>query len=114
MSEKLTEQEKLEKRALKPVNKTAFRALVHVANALFKKKYGVNFTYADDIKPYLGTSYVVVSNHASRIDYVFTAPAFWPDTFNFVVGYNEFFRGHLAAVLRAMQVVPKKNFVQQP
>ena len=30
------------------------------------------------------------------------------------MGYNEFFRGHLAAVLRAMQVVPKKNFVQQP
>ena len=114
MPEKLTEQEKLEKRALKPVNKTAFRALVHVANALFKKKYGVNFTYADDIKPYLGKSYVVVSNHASRIDYVFTAPAFWPDTFNFVVGYNEFFRSHLAAVLRIMQVVPKKNFVQQP
>ena len=74
----------------------------------------MNFTYADDIKPYLGTSYVVVSNHASRIDYVFTAPAFWPDTFNFVVGYNEFFRSHLAAVLRIMQVVPKKNFVQQP
>ena len=114
MPEKLTEQEKLEKRALKPVNKTAFRALVHVANALFKKKYGVNFTYVDDIKPYLGKSYVVVSNHASRIDYVFTAPAFWPDTFNFVVGYNEFFRSHLAAVLRIMQVVPKKNFVQQP
>ena len=114
MPEKLTEQEKLEKRTLKPVNKTAFRALVHVANALFKKKYGGNFTYADDIKPYLGTSYVVVSNHASRIDYVFTAPAFWPDTFNFVVGYNEFFRSHLAAVLRIMQVVPKKNFVQQP
>ena len=42
MPEKLTEQEKLEKRALKPVNKTAFRALVHVANALFKKKYGVS------------------------------------------------------------------------
>ena len=74
----------------------------------------MNFTYADDIKPYLGTSYVVVSNHASRIDYVFTAPAFWPDTFNFVVGYNEFFRSHLAAVLRIMQVVPKKNFVHQP
>ena len=45
---------------------------------------------------------------------MFTAPAFWPDTFNFVVGYNEFFRSHLAAVLRIMQVVPKKNFVQQP
>ena len=42
MAEKLTEQEKLEKRALKPVNPTAFRALVHVANALFKKKYGLS------------------------------------------------------------------------
>ena len=112
--EKLTEQQKLEQRRLGPVNKAAFRFMVGLATVLFKKKYGVSFTYADDIRPYRGKPYIVVSNHASRVDYVFTAPAFWPDTFNFVVGYNEFFRSHLAGVLRAMQTVPKKNFVQQP
>ena len=45
---------------------------------------------------------------------MFTAPAFWPDTFNFVVGYNEFFRSHLHGVLTQMQTVPKKNFTKQP
>ena len=99
---------------LKPVNKLKFRFMVGVANTLFKKKYGVNFTYLDDIKPYRGKPYIVVSNHASRVDYVFTAPAFWPDTFNFVVGYNEFFRGHLHGVLTQMGTVPKKNFTKQP
>lgn len=109
-----TEQEKLASRALRPVPAARFRFMVKVAETLFRKKYGVNFSYDDDITPYKGKSYVVVSNHASRIDYVFTAPAFKPDTFNFVVGYNEFFRSHLALLLRLMQVVPKKNFTSQP
>ena len=112
--DKPTVQQKLEQRKLKPVNPAAFRFMVGLATVLFKKKYNVHFTCVDDITPYHGKPYIVVSNHASRMDYVFTAPGFWPDTFNFVVGYNEFFRGHLAGVLRAMQTVPKKNFVQQP
>ena len=99
---------------LKPVNKLKFRVMVGVANTLFRKKLGVSFTYVDDITPYHGKPYIVVSNHASREDYVFTAPAFWPDTFNFVVGYNEFFRSHLHGVLTQMQTVPKKNFTKQP
>lgn len=99
---------------LKPVNKLKFRVMVGVANTLFRKKLGVSFTYVDDITPYRGKPYIVVSNHASREDYVFTAPAFWPDTFNFVVGYNEFFRSHLHGVLTQMQTVPKKNFTKQP
>lgn len=99
---------------LRPVNKLKFRFMVGVANTLFRKKLGVSFTYVDDITPYHGKPYIVVSNHASREDYVFTAPAFWPDTFNFVVGYNEFFRSHLHGVLTQMQTVPKKNFTKQP
>lgn len=106
--------EKVDSCKLKPVNKLKFRVMVGVANTLFRKKLGVSFHYADDIKPYRGKPYIVVSNHASREDYVFTAPAFWPDTFNFVVGYNEFFRSHLHGVLTQMQTVPKKNFTKQP
>ena len=33
-----------------------------------------------------------------------------PQTFNFVAGYNEFFRSHLAFIFRLLQVIPKKNF----
>ena len=111
----LSEQQKLESRRLHPVNPLLYGFLgrVVVQGALVKK-YNAHFTYKDDVSAYRGKSYVVVSNHASRMDYVFTAPAFLPDSFNFVVGYNEFFRSHLAAILRMAQVIPKKNFVHQP
>ena len=87
--DKPTVQQKLEQRKLKPVNPAAFRFMVGLATVLFKKKYNVHFTCVDDITPYHGKPYIVVSNHASRMDYVFTAPGFWPDTFNFVVGYKQ-------------------------
>ena len=56
-------------------------------------------------------SFVLVSNHTSRNDYVFTAPAAWPRRLNYVVGYNEFFRFPTALLLKATQVIPKRNFV---
>ena len=113
--EKLSEQQKLEKRQLHPVNRALYGFLANVVvKGALVKKYNAHFTYVDDVSKYRGQSYVVVSNHASRMDYVFTAPAFLPDSFNFVVGYNEFFRSHLAMILRMAQVVPKKNFVHQP
>ena len=111
----LTLQQKLEKRKLHPVNRAFFGFLANVVvKGALVKKYNVHFSYKDDVSAYRGQSYVVVSNHASRMDYVFTAPAFLPDSFNFVVGWNEFFRSHLAFILRAAQVIPKKNFVSQP
>lgn len=112
--ERLTQQEKLEKRTLHPVNKAAFRAITLLSRALFYKKYGVTFSYNIDPADYRGKPYVLVSNHASRADYVFTGLALYPDSFNYVVGYNEFFRSHLAKLLRVLQVVPKKNFTPQP
>ena len=112
--DRLTLQEELEKRTLHPVNKAAFRAITLLSRALFYKKYGVTFRYHIDPAEYRGKPYVLVSNHASRADYVFTGLALYPDTFNYVVGYNEFFRSHLAKLLRVLQVVPKKNFTPQP
>lgn len=53
---------------------------------------------------------VLVSNHASRMDYLFTAPACYPKRLNYVVGYNEFFRFPSNILLRIAQVIPKKNF----
>ena len=110
-----TLQEQLEHRKLHPVSKPLYGFLANVVVKLvLARKYNVHFTYKDDVSKYRGQSYVVVSNHASRMDYIFTAPAFLPDSFNFVVGYNEFFRSHLALILRMAQVIPKKNFVHQP
>ena len=53
---------------------------------------------------------VMIANHASRVDYQFTAPACYPKKLNYVVGYNEFFRFPTNLLLPAMQVIPKKNF----
>lgn len=55
-------------------------------------------------------SFVFIANHASRNDYLFTAPVCYPKKLNFVVGYNEFFRFPLNILFKFMQVIPKKNF----
>ena len=55
-------------------------------------------------------SIVMIANHASRVDYQFTAPVCYPKKLNYVVGYNEFFRFPTSLLLPFMQVIPKKNF----
>ena len=55
-------------------------------------------------------SIVMIANHASRVDYQFTAPPCYPKKLNYVVGYNEFFRFPTNLLLPTMQVIPKKNF----
>lgn len=76
---------------------------------LYFKKLGVKTTFQDDPRDCKG-AYIMVSNHASRLDYIFTGAVLLPHTFNFVAGYNEFFRSHLAFIFRLLQVIPKKNF----
>ncbi|MGP1419520.1 MAG: 1-acyl-sn-glycerol-3-phosphate acyltransferase [Sphaerochaetaceae bacterium] len=53
---------------------------------------------------------ILISNHASRAEYQFTAPVVLPKRLNYVVGYNEFFRSPLNIILNMMQAIPKKNF----
>ena len=54
--------------------------------------------------------YIFISNHASRLDYIFTGIPNLPRRMNYVAGYNEFHRSHLALVFRLLKVIPKKNF----
>lgn len=106
--EKKTLQRKLHERKLKKVPACLYAILMPVVKIL-GKKVNVHFTYkaypAKDPDPF-----VLISNHASRNDYLFTAPACLPKRLNYVVGYNEFFRFPLGLLLRWMQVIPKKNF----
>jgi hypothetical protein len=44
------------------------------------------------------------------MDYVFMALPLLPKRYNFVAGYNEFFRSHLKLPLYNAQAIPKKNF----
>ena len=88
--------------------KFPYRFMSHVAKI---KKFDVHFNVHVDLKPYRDTPYIVIGNHVSRIDYVYLGLPFYPDTLNYVMGYNEIFKSHLNLVLRAMKIIQKKNFV---
>lgn len=105
---RLTMQEKLHKRQLDPPNPVLYAILMLIVKVL-NLKLKPKFIY----RAYPGREkgpIVMVSNHASRNDYLFTAPAALPKRLNYVVGYNEFFRFPLGLLLRIAQVIPKKNF----
>lgn len=89
-----------------PVLYAILYCVVLVMKAKLRTKFVFKVRPGKDKEPF-----VLVSNHASRNDYVFTAPAAWPRRLNYVVGYNEFFRFPTALLLKAAQVIPKRNFV---
>lgn len=106
-------QEKLAKRKIHKPWTPLYYVLVGVIRVLFFKKFGVHIRYK--VRPTeVPSPYLVVSNHASRLDYIYSCTAFFPHILNYVVGYNEFFRSHLAGFFRIVQVIPKKNFVPDP
>ena len=110
MKEKKTIAEKLHSRKIRKPPALLYLLLANIWKVLFEKKLGVTYTYHADPRRCEGP-YIVVSNHASRMDYIYTGIPFLPHRLNYVAGYNEFFRSHLALVFRLLQVIPKKNFV---
>ncbi|HWR20097.1 MAG TPA: 1-acyl-sn-glycerol-3-phosphate acyltransferase [Clostridia bacterium] len=107
---KKTLQQKLSARKISPPCKPLYILLVLVLRLLYQKRLGLTIQRELNLKNYKGP-YIVVSNHASRYDYLYATMAFFPHTLNFVAGYNEFFRSHLAFIFRLMQAIPKRNFV---
>ena len=105
---KKTLDQKLHSRKLKKPG-ILYIILGYLWKLLFYKKYNIKVTYKTDIKKVKGPI-ILLSNHASRLDYMFTALPLLPKKFNFVAGYNEFFRSHLAGIFKIMNVIPKKNF----
>ncbi|MDL2234528.1 1-acyl-sn-glycerol-3-phosphate acyltransferase [Christensenellaceae bacterium OttesenSCG-928-L17] len=108
--EKPTLQETLVARQLRQPPAVIYPLLANIWKLLFFKKLGVTVSYKADVKRMKGP-FIVVSNHASRMDYIYTGIALLPHRLNYVAGYNEFFRSHLAAIFRLLQVIPKRNFV---
>lgn len=102
-------QERMNRRKLHRPPALFYQLLGGVWKLFFFKKYGIQVTFKTDFRKEKGP-YLLISNHASRIDYVFMALPLLPNRYNFVVGYNEFFRSHLSPVLRFFQAIPKKNF----
>lgn len=74
------------------------------------KKYNVHVINNIDKKK-LKQSHIFISNHASRLDYIFCGLPLYPIKYNFVAGYNEFHRSHLAKVFKMLQIIPKRNFI---
>jgi 1-acyl-sn-glycerol-3-phosphate acyltransferase len=106
-----TEQQKLHRRRIRPPNFIIYNILVRlVVKRFIMKNLQVRFNSSINLKDYKG-AFIVVSNHASRLDYIYTSIPFLPRPVNFVSGYNEFFRSHLAFIFRLMRVIPKKNFI---
>lgn len=105
---KKTLAQKLHSRKIKKPN-ILYLILGYIWKLLFYKKYNVTPIFKTDIKK-VKEPYILLSSHASRLDYMFTAIPLLPKRFNFVAGYNEFFRSHLAMVFKLLRVIPKKNF----
>ena len=101
--------ERLHSRKIKQPPKLIYCTLGYLWRWVYFKKLNVKVTMHQDPRDCRGP-YIMVSNHASRLDYIFTGAVLLPQTFNFVAGYNEFFRSHLAFIFRLLQVIPKKNF----
>ena len=109
MSAKKTLAEKLHSHKMHTPPKFIYLLLANIWRLLFVKRLGMTVEYRVDPRKEEGP-YILVSNHASRVDYVYTGIPMLPHRMNYVAGYNEFFRIHLALVFRLLQVIPKKNF----
>lgn len=108
-TKKLTNEEKLYSKKIKKPPYLIYNILGGVWKLLFKRKYGLTYTFNYDFRKEKGAC-IFISNHSSRMDYIFTGLPLLPNNFNFVAGYNEFYRSHLKGVFSLLQVVPKKNF----
>ena len=86
-------------------------ALSLVAKALYYKKCNVTINSTVDMNKYKGKPLLIVSNHASRMDYAFVTYAIPHRRINFVAAENEFHRSKFKFVFNAVKVIPKKNFV---
>ena len=108
MKKKLTVAQKITGKKNKKPN-FIYNVLGFVWKTFVARKYNVHYTFKKDIKKEKGP-YIFISNHASRLDYIFAGVPMLPHRLNFVAGYNEFHRSHLAGVFNLLQVIPKKNF----
>ncbi len=107
----MTLQEKLASRRIGRPPALVYILLGRLWRLLYEKRLNIHVDYKVRPRDYRKGPYIVVSNHASRLDYIYTGLAFLPERLSYVAGYNEFFRSHLALVFRLLKIIPKRNFV---
>ena len=106
--EKLTLQEQLTRRTYKKPNKLIWWVLKNIVIRLFlAPPMHIHHEVVNPIDCDSGA--FLFYNHQSRADYTWLVFS-TKKPINFVVGYNEFFRSHLAGVAKLLHFIPKKNF----
>ena len=106
---KKTLAQKLHERHVHKPNFILYNLLANVWKLTVARKYHFTYELIDDPKKEKGP-YILISNHASRADYIFTALPLLPHRLNYIMGYNEFFRSHLKGIVTLLQEIPKRNF----
>lgn len=106
--EKMTVAQSIHARKIKRPN-AVYNVLGTAWKLFVAPKYNVHYTLKKDFRGEKGP-FFFLSNHASRLDYIFVGMPLLPLRMNFVAGYNEFHRSHLSLVFKLLRVIPKKNF----
>ena len=106
--EKKTIAEILNDKKIGRPNRLMYGVLRIVARLILGPSYGAKVYWKTNFAKEKGP-YIIISNHASRADYLFNA-AYVKERVNFVLGYNEFFRSHLSGTVNGVNCIPKKNF----
>ena len=106
---KPTLQDKLAQRKFTPPGKTVTLLYNAVASTVLLPRYNPHIVKHVDIRDRDGACFIVW-NHLSRLDHLYTMKAAFPEGYNMVAGYNEFFRSHLHLVFKLNHILPKKIF----
>ena len=109
---KLTIDQQLNNKKTKRPNPLFYGVLKLVARLVLGPGYGVKVIWKNNFSKQKGP-FILISNHASRADYLFNS-AFLKERVTHVLGYNEFFRSHLAGAVNSVNCIPKKNFQFEP
>ena len=108
-STKPTLQQKLAERKYHTPSKIVTFIYNALGSLILLPQYAPHITKKADIRDRDGGCFLVW-NHLSRLDHLYTMKAAYPDRYNMVAGYNEFFRSHLHLVFKLNQIIPKKIY----
>ncbi|MBO4797629.1 MAG: 1-acyl-sn-glycerol-3-phosphate acyltransferase [Candidatus Methanomethylophilaceae archaeon] len=108
--QKQTLQERLAAREFHSPGRAVTWVYHAIGSTVLLPKYAPHFAKDSEL-PEKGP-FILVWNHLSRLDHLYTMKAMYPLRYNMVAGYSEFFRSHLQAVFRLNQILPKKIYEQ--
>lgn len=108
---KLTINKKISSLQFKKPSRIAQSVLMRVVKGLYYKQCNVTVNRSFDLNKYKDVPVIIVSNHASRMDYAFVEYAMKGRRLNFVAAENEFHRTKFKLIFSLAHTIPKKNFV---